>query len=91
MRETSIWVRSCSMEKLATARRHASTARTPPEKPGSGMGMHVDDFEESLAPVISLSIGDEALFRMGNTENRNKPWDDRCKGLLKVIDMHAHP
>ncbi|MBD0855158.1 DNA repair protein [Corynebacterium striatum] len=44
--------------------------------PGSGMGMHVDDFEESLAPVISLSIGDEALFRMGNTENRNKPWDD---------------
>lgn len=53
--------------------------------PGSGMGMHVDDFEESLAPVISLSIGDEALFRMGNTENRNKPWDDVLLGSGDLI------
>lgn len=44
--------------------------------PGAHMGMHVDDSEESSAPVVSLSIGDEALFRMGNTEGRNKPWDD---------------
>ncbi len=55
--------------------------------PGSAMGMHVDDFEESEAPVISLSIGDEALFRMGNTDNRNKPWDDimACSGDLIVF------
>jgi alkylated DNA repair protein (DNA oxidative demethylase) len=32
--------------------------------------------EESPAPVVSLSIGDEALFRMGGTEGRSKPWDD---------------
>lgn len=44
--------------------------------PGSRMGMHVDANEESDAPVISLSIGDEALFRVGGTENRNRPWDD---------------
>lgn len=44
--------------------------------PGAHMGMHVDANEESNAPVVSLSIGDEALFRIGGTENRNKPWDD---------------
>ena len=40
------------------------------------MGLHVDAMEEAAAPVISLSIGDEALFRMGNTEGRTRPWDD---------------
>ena len=44
--------------------------------PGSSMGLHVDAMEESPAPVVSLSIGDEALFRMGGTEGRSKPWDD---------------
>lgn len=53
--------------------------------PGSAMGMHVDDSEESAAPVISLSIGDEALFRMGGTDNRNKPWDDVTLGSGDLI------
>ena len=55
--------------------------------PGSSMGMHVDAFEESPAPVISLSIGDEALFRIGGCENRNKPWDELmlCSGDLVVF------
>lgn len=55
--------------------------------PGSGMGMHVDEFEKSRAPVISLSIGDEALFRMGHTEARTQPWDDvtLCSGDLVVF------
>ncbi|QGU03488.1 alpha-ketoglutarate-dependent dioxygenase AlkB [Corynebacterium comes] len=44
--------------------------------PGASMGLHVDAMEDSPAPVISLSIGDEALFRMGNTEGRTRPWDD---------------
>ena len=44
--------------------------------PGASMGLHVDAMEESPAPVVSLSIGDEALFRMGGTEGRSKPWDD---------------
>ena len=44
--------------------------------PGARMGMHVDADEASAAPVVSLSIGDEALFRIGGTEHRNRPWDD---------------
>ncbi|BAU94511.1 DNA repair protein [Corynebacterium suranareeae] len=44
--------------------------------PDSSMGMHQDANEESEAPVISLSIGDTGIFRLGGTENRNKPWVD---------------
>ncbi|EMY33725.1 DNA-N1-methyladenine dioxygenase [Arthrobacter crystallopoietes BAB-32] len=40
------------------------------------MGMHQDKDERSLAPVVSLSIGDTCRFRFGNTENRNKPYQD---------------
>lgn len=40
------------------------------------MGMHQDKEEKSLAPVVSLSIGDSCLFRFGNTQNRNRPWTD---------------
>lgn len=55
--------------------------------PGASMGLHVDGFEESAAPVISLSIGEEALFRIGNTENRNAPWDEvtLCSGDVIVF------
>lgn len=44
--------------------------------PDAAMGMHQDINEVSTAPVISLSIGDTGMFRMGNTENRNRPWVD---------------
>ncbi len=44
--------------------------------PESTMGMHQDANELSEAPVISLSIGDTGIFRLGNTENRNRPWVD---------------
>jgi alkylated DNA repair protein (DNA oxidative demethylase) len=40
------------------------------------MGMHQDRDERSLAPVVSLSIGDTCLFRFGNTTNRNQPYED---------------
>jgi len=40
------------------------------------MGMHQDRDEHSLAPVVSLSIGDTCQFRFGNTTNRNRPYDD---------------
>ena len=40
------------------------------------MGMHQDRDERSRAPVVSLSIGDTCRFRFGNTENRNKPYED---------------
>ncbi|WP_434613095.1 alpha-ketoglutarate-dependent dioxygenase AlkB family protein [Arthrobacter sp. A5] len=40
------------------------------------MGMHQDKDEQSLAPVVSLSIGDTCRFRFGNTENRNRPFEE---------------
>lgn len=40
------------------------------------MGMHQDRDERSLAPVVSLSIGDTCQFRFGNTTNRNLPYED---------------
>ncbi|MEQ7010235.1 alpha-ketoglutarate-dependent dioxygenase AlkB [Actinopolymorpha sp. B17G11] len=40
------------------------------------MGLHQDRDERSLAPVVSLSLGDACIFRFGNTRNRNRPWTD---------------
>lgn len=40
------------------------------------MGLHQDKDEQSLAPVVSLSLGDTCVFRFGNTETRTKPWTD---------------
>lgn len=40
------------------------------------MGMHQDKDETSLAPVVSLSIGESCTFRFGNTEARTKPYED---------------
>jgi alkylated DNA repair protein (DNA oxidative demethylase) len=40
------------------------------------MGMHQDREERVNAPVVSLSLGTTCIFRFGNTENRNRPWQD---------------
>ena len=40
------------------------------------MGMHQDKDESSVAPVVSLSIGDTATFRFGNTQTRTRPYED---------------
>jgi DNA oxidative demethylase len=40
------------------------------------MGMHQDKDEKVDEPVVSLSIGDSCVFRFGNTENRNRPYQD---------------
>lgn len=40
------------------------------------MGMHQDKDERTALPVVSLSIGDAAVFRFGNTTNRGKPYTD---------------
>ncbi|MGI8695848.1 MAG: alpha-ketoglutarate-dependent dioxygenase AlkB family protein [Mycobacteriales bacterium] len=40
------------------------------------MGMHQDKDERSAAPVVSLSLGDTCVFRLGNTVDRNRPWTD---------------
>lgn len=40
------------------------------------MGMHQDKDERVGEPVVSLSIGDDCLFRFGNTANRGRPYVD---------------
>ncbi|MFI0816008.1 alpha-ketoglutarate-dependent dioxygenase AlkB family protein [Streptomyces sp. NPDC021098] len=40
------------------------------------LGMHQDKDEKSSAPVVSLSIGDTCVFRVGNTETRTRPYTD---------------
>jgi DNA oxidative demethylase len=40
------------------------------------MGMHQDKDERSDAPVVSISIGNTAMFRFGNAETRTKPYTD---------------
>jgi DNA oxidative demethylase len=40
------------------------------------MGLHRDSDEEAPDPVVSFSIGAACLFRLGNTENRGRPWTD---------------
>ncbi|MBD0688461.1 DNA repair protein [Streptomyces sp. CBMA123] len=43
---------------------------------GAKMGLHQDRDERVDAPVVSLSLGDTCVFRLGNTETRNRPWTD---------------
>ncbi|MFF6773992.1 alpha-ketoglutarate-dependent dioxygenase AlkB family protein [Streptomyces sp. NPDC012637] len=43
---------------------------------GARMGMHQDREERSPAPVVSLSLGDTCVFRLGNTDDRGRPWTD---------------
>ncbi len=43
---------------------------------GAKMGLHKDRDERVDAPVVSLSLGDSCVFRLGNTETRTRPWTD---------------
>ncbi|MDH6710982.1 alkylated DNA repair protein (DNA oxidative demethylase) [Kitasatospora sp. MAA19] len=43
---------------------------------GAKMGLHQDRDERIDAPVVSLSLGDACVFRLGNTETRTRPWTD---------------
>jgi alkylated DNA repair protein (DNA oxidative demethylase) len=40
------------------------------------MGLHRDGDEKVLEPIVSLSLGAACVFRLGNTENRGRPWTD---------------
>lgn len=43
---------------------------------GAHMGLHQDKEERSEAPVVSISLGDRAVFRFGNTLSRGRPYTD---------------
>ncbi len=45
------------------------------------MGLHRDNDEKVLEPVVSLSLGAACVFRLGNTDNRGRPWTD--------IELHS--
>jgi alkylated DNA repair protein (DNA oxidative demethylase) len=40
------------------------------------MGQHRDAEELAQDPIVSVSLGAACLFRLGNTENRGRPWTD---------------
>ncbi|WP_129360981.1 MULTISPECIES: alpha-ketoglutarate-dependent dioxygenase AlkB [Micrococcaceae] len=45
-------------------------------EPSAKMGMHQDKDERSSEPVVSVSVGDTALFRVGNPRTKSKPYQD---------------
>ena len=44
--------------------------------PQARMGMHQDLEERADVPVVSFSLGDACVFRLGNATSRNRPWRD---------------
>ena len=44
--------------------------------PHASMGMHQDKVERCDMPIVSLSIGDTAVFRAGNTVSATQPYTD---------------
>lgn len=45
-------------------------------EPTARMGMHQDKDERSGEPVVSFSVGDTAIFRVGNPQTKSKPYRD---------------
>jgi DNA oxidative demethylase len=43
---------------------------------GAKLGLHQDQEEKVLAPVVSISLGASCVFRFGNTETRGRPYVD---------------
>lgn len=40
------------------------------------LGLHRDSDEQVLEPIVSLSLGAACVFRLGNIDNRGRPWTD---------------
>jgi alkylated DNA repair protein (DNA oxidative demethylase) len=67
--------------------------------PDARMGLHRDSDERAPDPVVSFSIGAPCVFRLGNTENRGRPWTDvelrsgdlAYHGVPKLLPAHDVP
>ncbi|MEV0848482.1 alpha-ketoglutarate-dependent dioxygenase AlkB [Streptomyces sp. NPDC049954] len=78
------WLRDLGREAVAAAYEDPEAARAyAPDvalvnfyEGAATMGMHQDKDERSSAPVVSLSVGDTCVFRLGNTETRTRPYRD---------------
>jgi alkylated DNA repair protein (DNA oxidative demethylase) len=57
------------------------------------LGLHQDGVETSGSPVVTISLGDDCLFRLGNNERPTRPWHDlRLRsGDLLVFGGPARP
>jgi alkylated DNA repair dioxygenase AlkB len=54
----------------------------------ANLGMHQDNDERSDAPIVSLSIGDDCIFRFGNTNNRSRPADSTSRSASLACPSH---
>lgn len=66
----------CTSSDGFLSRFNPDTALVNYYPPGAKMGMHQDREEQSMSPVVSLSIGDTCQFRFGNPESRGRPYQD---------------
>ncbi len=44
--------------------------------PGARLGLHQDAEEPSVAPVVTISLGDTCVFRLAGTDRRTAPFSD---------------
>ena len=44
--------------------------------PGAHLGLHQDGEEPSAAPVVTISLGDDCVFRMAGVDRRTSPFTD---------------
>ena len=43
---------------------------------GARLGLHQDGVETVPDPVVTISLGDDCLFRLGGDHSPNRPWHD---------------
>jgi alkylated DNA repair protein (DNA oxidative demethylase) len=43
---------------------------------GARLGLHQDGVELATDPVVTISLGDDCLFRLGHGTSPNRPWHD---------------
>lgn len=59
--------------------------------PGARLGLHQDGEEPADAPVVTISLGDDAVFRLAGVERRTGPFTDvvlRSGDLLVFGGVH---
>ena len=57
------------------------------------LGLHQDGVETSGSPVVTISLGDDCVFRLGNNDRPTRPWHDLRlhSGDLLVFGGPARP
>jgi alkylated DNA repair protein (DNA oxidative demethylase) len=43
---------------------------------GARLGLHQDGVETVADPVVTISLGDDCVFRLGRNDSPNRPWHD---------------